>query len=380
MKRKITITILVLTLVCILCACASPTQPEEPAAPAAPTSEPQSIDLTVAEPAAEETPAAPAPEPEPEPEPTPEPEPERSSTSGKLLDGSEIYRPVIVSIENASAARPQTGLMNADIVYEFLVESHITRFQALFADDIPRYVGPVRSARYYFIDLQQEWNGMYAHIGYTTLRGKYARGWNDCAIHISGGDHYRRINTPGVSNEHTMYTDLNDLVNAKYGDHRPDRNERFRFEPDIQYEDAEKVNRVDVFFTDKTNLYYTYDAASGRMLRFQDGKDFMVRTPTADSYTSEQVAVNNLIIQHCEYGMVPASAQPGENKGRRTVELTGSGACEYIINGQLVTGTWERPTLDDFTRYLLDDGTLVTLEPGNTWIEVVPGNREIAVS
>lgn len=321
------------------------------------------------------------PEPAPTPEPTPEPKVERSNTSGKVLDGTERYQPVIVSIENATGARPQTGLMNADIVYETLVESNITRFQALFSDDVPSYVGPVRSARYYCVDLQREWNGMYAHIGYTGLSGAYARSWSDCAIHISGGEWFYRIEQKGVSNEHTMYLHLRDLIADEYGDHVPNRDERFLFDEGVTYEGAQRVSRVEVPFTQKTNIYYTYDEATGRMLRYQDGEAFMTRTPTEDGkYESEQVAVTNLIIQHCEHGYVPASAQPGENKGRRSIELTGSGACEYIVNGQLLTGTWERETLDDITRYYLDDGTLVTLEAGNTWIEIIPGTAEIVVS
>lgn len=317
------------------------------------------------------------------PEPTPEPTPAivYSNTTGRMLDGTKSYQPVIVSIENAAAARPQTGLMNADIVYEFLVESNITRFQALFSDDVPSYVGPVRSARYYFIDLQQEWNGMYAHVGYVSLSGKYARSWSNCAIHISGGEWFYRIQKDGLAEEHTMYLRLQDLIADEYGDHVPSREERFLFGENVVYENAQRVNRVEVPFTNRTDVYYTYDAATGRMLRFQDGKEFMTRTPTEDGkYTSDQIAVNNLIIQHCEYGLVPASAQPGENKGRRSVELTGTGKCEYIVNGQLLSGTWERATLDDFTHYYLDDGTLVTLETGNTWIEVIPTSAEIKVS
>ena len=161
----------------------------------------------------------------------------------------------------------------------------------------------------------------------------------------------------------------------------PNRDERFLFDEGVTYEGAQRVSRVEVPFTQKTDIYYTYDEATGRMLRYQDGEAFMTRTPTEDGkYESEQVAVTNLIIQHCEHGYVPASAQPGENKGRRSIELTGSGACEYIVNGQLLTGTWERETLDDITRYYLDDGTLVTLEAGNTWIEIIPGTAEIVVS
>lgn len=328
---------------------------------------------------ATEEPAAETPQPTPEITPEPTAEPVRSTTSGKILNGSELYRPAIVSIENASGARPQTGLMEADIVYEFLVESNITRFQALYSDNVPSIVGPVRSARYYFIDLQQEWNGLYAHVGYTGLSGRYARGWSDCAIHLSGGEWFERIEKSGVSSVHSVYFYLQQAIDNKYGDHRPERNERFLFGEGVTYADATQVSRVDVPFTGSTDIYYTYDAATGRMLRYQDGKAF--ETLSGDGQgTRQQVAVNNLIIQHCDYGMVPAENQPGEDKGRRSVGLTGTGKCEYIVNGQLLTGTWERETLDDFTRYYLDDGTLVRLEAGNTWIEIIPTSAEIVVS
>lgn len=367
MKRILTIA---LALLCALAAACGGAPQQDAAEPTA-----QEMQLVTAT----EAPAAATPEPTPEPTAAPTPEPERSSTSGKILSGSEVYRPAIVSIENAAGARPQTGLMEADIVYEFLVESNITRFQALYSDSVPTLVGPVRSARYYFIDLQQEWNGLYAHIGYTGLSGRYSRGWSDCPIHLSGGEWFDRIEKQGVSSVHSMYLYLADAIANEYGDHAPERQERFLFGEGVSYPDAQQVSRVDVPFTGSTDLYYTFDSASGRMLRFQDGKAFESLSGN-DQSVREQVAVTNLIIQHCDYGLVPADLQPGENKGRRTVELTGTGACEYIINGRLLTGTWERETLEDYTRYYLDDGSLVTLEAGNTWIEVIPTSAEIVVS
>jgi hypothetical protein len=79
--------------------------------------------------------------------------------------------------------------------------------------------------------------------------------------------------------------------------------------------------------------------------------------------------VQNLIVQYVNYGSVK-----GDTKHRRTCDLVGEGKCDYFINGQHVTGKWSRPTADDFTSYFLDDGSLVTLEPGNTWIAVHPAD------
>ena len=106
---------------------------------------------------------APTPSPTATPEPTASPTPEpknRSQTSGKVIPEGTPSKVFIMSIDNADGAKPQTSLMEADIVYEFLVEQTITRFQAVFNDTYPLYAGPLRSTRYYFIDLAHEWDCM----------------------------------------------------------------------------------------------------------------------------------------------------------------------------------------------------------------------------
>ena len=112
----------------------------------------------------------------PEPTPTPTPEPKnRSLTSGRVIPEGTPLRPFIMSIDNAKGSKPQTSLMEADIVYEFLAEDSITRLQALFNDTYPLYAGPLRSTRYYIIDMVQEWDCMYLHEGYVVLDKPYRR-------------------------------------------------------------------------------------------------------------------------------------------------------------------------------------------------------------
>ena len=67
------------------------------------------------------------------------------------------YQPVMVVIENSTDARPHTGLQTADVVYEVPVEGDITRFIAVFQDDVPTGVMPVRSGRAPFLCIQAEW-------------------------------------------------------------------------------------------------------------------------------------------------------------------------------------------------------------------------------
>ncbi|MEN6637460.1 MAG: DUF3048 C-terminal domain-containing protein, partial [Clostridiaceae bacterium] len=61
----------------------------------------------------------------------------------------------------------------------------------------------------------------------------------------------------------------------------------------------------------------------------------------------------------------------------RSIAMIGKGECMYFINGRAVFGSWSRPTLSDPTSYTLYDGSIVRLEPGNTWIMMMPSTREI---
>lgn len=363
---------------------------------------------------AEPTPAAEAtqeveiitPEPTDTPEPTPSPTPEpqnRSLTSGKVIPEGTPCRPFIMSIDNANGAKPQTSLMEADIIYEFLVEGAITRLQAVFNDTYPLYAGPLRSTRYYFIDLAHEWDCMYLHQGYVVLASPYKRIPSKLiSLYLPGGDF------PGYSvkfsrdkgayddyetqngylfrqteeyrgSVHALYARVAALVNRYYGDYASKECERFSFMENVSYPDGEAFTSVSLPYSSKDNpdwIQFVYDPASNRLYRSENGEAFMTRTLTdhGDEYVTEQMNVQNLIVQYCDYGFVK-----NDGKHRRTCELIGSGKCDYFINGVHVSGTWSRPTEDDYTSYLLDDGSLVILEPGNTWIAVHPSDIPVNI-
>ena len=362
-----------------------------------------------ATPAATETPAAtleptatPSPTPTPSPSPTPEPK-NRSLTSGREIPEGTPLRPFIMSIDNSSGAKPQTSLMEADIVYEFLTEQAITRFQALFNDTYPLYAGPLRSTRYYIIDMVQEWDCMYLHEGYVVLKKPYRRipldlitlylpkgdfrGFNKTFYRKAGA--YDDFETPNGykfraaeanrGSVHALYYRVAALVNRYYGEHQAKESQRFNFMEGITYENGKPFTKVTLPFDnhkDPNWIQFTYDPQKNRLFRFESGEPSMTRTliDHGDNFNTEQMNVQNLIVQYANYGSVE-----GDNKHRRTCEMIGTGKCEYFINGQHVTGTWSRPTAEDFTSYLLDDGSLVTLEPGNTWIAVHPAEFPVTI-
>ena len=344
---------------------------------------------------------APTPTPTATPEPTASPTPEpqnRSQTSGKVIPEGTPSKVFIMSIDNADGAKPQTSLMEADIVYEFLVEQTITRFQAVFNDTYPLYAGPLRSTRYYFIDLAQEWDCMYLHEGYVVLDAPYKRfpsklislylpsgdfvgysatfsrkkgAYND--FETKNGYKFRAPET-GRGDVHALYYRVAALVNKYFTDYESKICQRFNFLENISYANGEPYTTVSLQFDNNTDpkwIQFTYNAAENRIYRSEAGQATMTRVlkDNGDAYDTVQMNVQNLIVQYANYGSVK-----GDTKHRRTCDLIGEGKCDYFINGQHVTGTWSRPTAEDYTSYFLDDGSLVTLEPGNTWIAVHPAD------
>lgn len=366
----------------------------QPVAEATPT--PESVAVV------EQPTEVPTATPVPTPSPTPEPQ-NRSQTSGRVIPEGTPSKVFIMSIDNADGAKPQTSLMEADIVYEFLVEQTITRFQALFNDTYPLYAGPLRSTRYYFIDLAQEWDCMYLHEGYVYLDAPYNRSPRKLiSLYLPSGDFkgysssfslskgayddfetkngYKfRAPEDGRADVHALYYRVAALVNKYFTEYESKICERFSFMENVSYADGAAYTKVSLPFDNKTDpnwIQFTYDSATNRIYRSESGQPTMTRTLTGngESYTSEQMNVQNLIVQYVDYGSIK-----GDTKHRRTCELIGTGTCDYFINGQHVTGTWSRPTAEDYTSYLLDDGSLVILEPGNTWIAVHPMDTPAAI-
>ena len=312
-----------------------------------------------------------------------------SPTTGRPLPEGAVYRPVLVAIDNAAQARPQTALMLADIVYEFPLDraDHSTRYLALFADNLPSRVGPVRTSRAYLADAALEWGGLYVSLGDPEL---VAEGYpllksSGLQYHIeNAGDaaaFFYRDKTITAIEEHTTFFQLLPYVEENSDFSATFSETRFAFEKGVLYEKGKEIKSVGIAFTssDPERVVFTYDNVKNVLVRSDKNSKKVLGeskslTPTDDvlGYLNEPITAQNLIIQY-----VRVSAYDGNY---RSVMLTGKGDCLYIVNGRAVYGTWSRPTLADTTSYTLYDGTILRLEPGNTWIRMMPSTREIKVT
>ncbi|MEN6637117.1 MAG: DUF3048 domain-containing protein, partial [Clostridiaceae bacterium] len=147
-----------------------------------------------------------------------------SPTTGRPLPEGAVYRPVLVAMDNAAQARPQTALMLADIVYEFPLDrtDHCTRYLALFSDELPKRVGPVRTSRSYIADTAQEWGGLYVSLGDPEMDAEGYPLLNDSGVrfHVENtGDaanYFYRDKTITAIEEHTNFFQLLPYVENNY--------------------------------------------------------------------------------------------------------------------------------------------------------------------
>ncbi len=340
--------------------------PAFPAATATPEPTPTSA------PDAEQT-ETPAPTSEPTAVPDPS-ETRYSSTTGLPLTGRNAYRPVLVAIRNDFISRPQTALLEADVVYEFAAEAMKTGFLAVYSDSYPERAGPVDSARAYTVSLQKEWKALFAYDGYPSSELKGYPG-------IKQGDIFVEANASKWPDFFVEDDDWRLALVAKLGTERymsrtVSEQARFTFLTDVAYAEGEDFYRVGLPFmsNDTEKVSFIYDSGTDRLVRYENGAPCTVRVPNAEGggYTARELSVQNLIVQYCAYSLY-------DNGYHRLLQLVGTGSCDYFVNGRHIEGTWERSSDTQYTRYRLSDGSALLLEPGNTWIVLQSAEKQIYI-
>lgn len=320
----------------------------------------------------------------PVPSPTPSVSENLSLTTGLPTD--KAYLPMAVMVENSDAARPQTGLQQADIIYEAMAEGGITRFLCIFNDQQPVKVGPIRSTRLYYIEIQREWDAPLVHYGGPSDADRpsyvYGEDSKDIKLRLDGlkggyGEYFWRDQERKAPNN--VYTDLTELYTLY--DYTPDERDPFSFEEGVTY-NGEMVDTVGLPFLSKdaTHTSFVYDPETDLFTRYQKGEPFEVRTVTQDAEGNQEtqtapMTVKNLIVQYAN-----TYTLKNDVKNRRMVDIVDSGEAEYFIGGKHVTGYWERTSREDSTHYYLEDGKPVVLRPGNTWIALQPNTDTVTVT
>ena len=326
---------------------------------------------TVSEPVSSE-------EPESSAEPEEIPSEYTSLTTGITYDTVQNFYPVQVMIENTKEARPQTGLNEADIIYEAPVEYTITRFTCIFNDHHPVVAGPVRSLRMNFLGIQTEWDSILVHYGGPENKGEewsiYGPTYDNIQITMNGvwGKHEKYFwRSSDRKAPHNAYTDVKFIADS-FPDFRSTKEEFWKHSTHPSTSEKTATSIKIPFVRTNPTIEFRYDQETGMYDRYEDGERFKTyRNTDKDTRTTEEVSVNNLIVQY-----VPMKTAPD---GHRVIYMTGSGKCEAFIGGKQITGTWERTSDTSLTHFYDENGNDIVLAVGTTWICVQPDSGSITV-
>lgn len=326
--------------------------------------------------------------------------PNEPKTEACPLDGSmhtklakeswDKRRPLAVMIENHTEARPQSGLSSANIVYEAVAEGGITRFMAVFYCNLADIqVGPVRSARTYFLDFLGEYNALYAHVGGANTPGpadalnqiiKYdVKDLNQFSIGfpIFWRD-YQRLGH-SVATEHTMYSTTAKLweVGAKRGWTATD-SAGIRWDKNFtpwKFKDEKgggTTTNITVNFWESQPGYevnWTYDSATNSYKRKNGG------SPHMDLDNNTQLAVKNIVVQFEK----EANANDGyPGNVHLLYGTTGSGKALIFQDGNVIEGKWIKVSRLARSKYVDKNNKEIEFDKGSIWIQTIPEGSKVS--
>lgn len=276
-------------------------------------------------------------------------------------------RPVLVTINNHPHARPQSGIANADIVYEMVAEGNITRLLALFQSELPETIGPVRSARDYFIEIASGLDSFYVAHGYSPeARELLASGIVDSinGMQYDGTLFSRSSDRVAPHNSYTSAEHIREGM-EKVGAHTQIE----KIPPFSYYEsvDGAKIGAVasviDVRYGMSEDFHhvYTYDTLTQQYSRLSGGH------LTTDKDSLKQVSLSNILFLEVIHQSI-------DSQGRQELDLTSGGRGYLFQAGVMKEIEWQQ--IDGFI-VPMEKGLPAMLVPGRSWIHLVKTNPGI---
>lgn len=323
----------------------------------------------------------------------------------------EKRRPMGIMIENSKAARPQSGLAAADVMYEAVAEGGITRLMAIFYCQDSDIIGPVRSARTYYLDWISEYADfpLYVHVGGANQPGPADAlgqigqyGWeayNDLNQFSIGFPtfwrDYDRLG-PDTATEHTVYsstTKLWDFAAKKRQltnvavDDRTGKQVAWNadFAKSLFKDDVAVANRpskltaefalsgIQSSYASDYTVRWQYDHDSNAFLRFNGGSEHR------DLNTGQQLLAKNVVIMFTTLSVADDGYLEEGHGSHLLYGTKGTGRAQFLIDGKVINGTWSKTTRTSRTEFLDSNGAEIKFNRGQIWIEVLPIGQPVGI-
>ena len=278
-------------------------------------------------------------------------------------------RAISVMVNNHPKARPQSGISKADVVYEILAESNITRFLAIYQSEFPEKIGPIRSARDYYIELAKGYESLYIFHGWSPDAKELIQ--SDYIDHLNGLTYdttlfKRSSERKAPHNSYITYENI--LKGAKKEGYTMENHTpayTFFAEDETGLIAGEEFTTANISYGSAAyDVTYKYDSTKEKYTRYTSG------ARTEDEEADEPVLLDNILI-------VEAAHQVVDNKGRRDIDLTSGGQAYLLQKGKRLEIQWENK---DNRIVPVSGGTEVKLVQGKTWINIIPDQPGLSKS
>lgn len=313
------------------------------------------------------------------------PEPPPPSTIACPLCGEQVteeaglHRPLAVVIDNHPTSRPLSGINDACLVYEVLVEGGLTRFVAFFLHKDAAAVGPVRSLRHYMLDLTMPLGAVVTHVGGSPRAVQDVADLKPASRSIDSMSYgpafwYADTRRP----PHNTYTSTSFMRAASWNKGYEGKQlslptpSAFSFAADAESVSLPSGSQSASRFTltypapGEYKITYDYDTASGQWMRYLGGSAHI------DAATGRQLRATTVIIQY-----VSSSVIAGDTEGRITVAMTGEGEAKIFTMGRRIDARWSKADRSSPIVYKDSKGNTLTLPPGSVWVLIAPPSSRL---
>ncbi len=328
------------------------------------------------------------PTPTPLASPTPEvvvmasPPPDVNPLTGLQVDDiAKLERiPIAVKVSNSPEVRPQSGLNQADLVFEHFAEGGITRFTAVFYANEPEQVGSVRSGRLLDLEIPQMYKALFGYSGSSAGVKERIRNSILFPDQIAAPDfgveepYFYRVPQEGKAFEHTLFTNptvLRELADERGINQRPDYPMYMAFSEGVPAGGTPVREFEITYLVNVCTAEWTYDETSGQWKRVTAG------TVHTDYLTGEQLATTNVVMifaNHVETDILEDTWGGGHMSIE--IQIWGYGLALIFRDGQMFEGFWDRYDPSHMLTFNDGAGNAVPLKPGNTWFQMVPLGTE----
>ena len=285
----------------------------------------------------------------------------QSQLTGLDISDEEAERPVLgVMIENSEEARPQTGLSTAGIVFEATTEGGITRYLALYQENLPEEIGPVRSLRMHYLDWAMGFDASIAHVGGSAEALDEADDRDAKSLsQFKYDEPYFRDDSRQAP--HNMYVRTSDLLDLQKDlEHGKSKFEDIPRSPDAPSQSPTATSIRINYSSPPFLAEFRYDPTTNRYGRFLAGD------PHADNANGQAITVKNLVVL-----MVEERSSPNDG-------ATGSGDAVLFKDGLAMQARWRQSSFKNRIEILDSQGNEVPLNRGNTWFAALTEGRPLS--